>query len=252
MSAAQQELAATNGGELVDHQETDPILLMIQQASRDPDMNVDNLERMFGLYERQQAREAEKAFNRDFIALQQELPEIDEGGKIIHKGKLISKYARWDEDINPTIKPILARHNFTLSFEVDTTDRIRVVAHLIHSDGHSRSSSFTAPPDTSGAKNEVQGMGSAVSYAKRYAAGPLLNLTTKGRDDDGRAAARPQTITRQEADHLDAMAAKVEGGKKRLENYLQQKFGSADPANIPANQYKHVLSIVEANIGGAK
>ena len=175
------------------------MMALIERAANSSDVDVEKLEKLLEMNERWEKSEAEKAFNRDFISLQNDLPDIGEGGQIIHKGTLISKYARWDEDINPVIKPILAQHGFTLSFETDTTDRIKVTAHLIHRDGHSRSGSFCAPVDKSGAKNEVQGMGSSVSYAKRYAAGPLLNLTMRGLDDDGAAAGRMN-----EAELIDA------------------------------------------------
>ena len=184
----QQHLTTSDNQPLALHQDVDPILVMIQSAARDPDADVDKMERLMAMYERQQEKESIAAFNRDFVSLQNSLPDIGEGGQIIHGGKLISKYARWDEDINPVIKPILAANNFMLSFETDTKNGIHVTAHLIHASGHSRSGSFSLPPDKSGAKNEVQAIGSAVSYAKRYAAGPLLNLTTRGTDDDGQAA----------------------------------------------------------------
>ena len=240
--------------ERAETESADPILMMIQSAARDPETDVAKMERMFYLYERQQAREAEKAFNRDFIALQDELPEIDEGGKIVHNGKVISKYARWDEDINPAIRPILARHNFTLSFEVETSDRIKVVAHLIHADGHSRSSSFTSPPDKSGAKNEVQAMGSAVSYAKRYAAAPLLNLTMRGQDDDGRAACEDELIDASTQADIEALADEVLTDPKSrvaFSDWLKRsmKVPNGFIRNIPKNKVSDVVAALERKRG---
>jgi hypothetical protein len=46
---------------------------------------------------------------------------------------------------------------------------------------------MTLPLDTSGSKNNVQAVGSSTSYGKRYTATLLLNIRTKGEDDDGHA-----------------------------------------------------------------
>lgn len=240
------ELAQTEGGAIAPS--NDPILVMIQAAARDPETDVDKLERMFALYERQQAREAEKSFNVDFVALQQDMPDIDEGGAIVHGGRTISKYARWDEDINPVIKPILARHNFTLSFETCTDNGIKVIAHLLHRDGHSRSGSFTLPPDKSGAKNEVQAIGSAVQYAKRYAAGPLLNLTTTGVDDDGAAAGQAvERISESQLADLESLIAEIKPDRAKFDTWLARslKVPGADLAKIPASMYRDVVRALE-------
>jgi len=245
----QQELMQNESGALA-RSDVDPILVMIQSATRDPDTDVEKMERLFALYERQQEREAVKSFNRDFIRLQSALPEITEGGEIKHGGKIISEYARWDEDINPVIKPILAEHGFVLSFETDTRDGIHVVAHLIHSDGHSRSGSFTLPPDKSGAKNDVQSIGSSTSYAKRYAAGPLLNITTRGQDDDGNAAGN-KTRYIDEGQLSDLLSLIHELGDKldrrAFDNWLikSQKVPGADLAKIPEAIYKDVVRMLE-------
>jgi len=248
------DIAKREPQDLAQHPEleqADPMFALIQSVVRDPEADVDKLERMVALYERQQEKEAVKSFNQDFIRLQNALPNITEGGKIIHKGKTISQYARWDEDINPVIKPILAEHNFTLSFETCTDDGIRVVAHLIHSEGHSRSSSFRLPADTTGAKNDVQAIGSSTSYAKRYAASPLLNLTTCGQDDDGNGAGRRPKNLITDKQFSDLKALREEIGKAlpetAFQNYLIDTIGAEGGRleNVPADKYRRVLATLE-------
>lgn len=243
-----QEAPATN---VAERPTEAPILSMIQAAAQNADMDVEKLERMFALYERQQERDSIQAFNSDFVRLQADLPEINEGGQIIHNGTKISDYARWDEDIAPAIRPVLAKHNFVLSFETDTSDRVRVTAHLIHAEGHSRSGSFTTDPDTSGAKNSVQSMGSAVSYAKRYAAGPLLNLITRGADDDGRQAG---SALISDARMADVIALRDELGIKPdvFSQWLEQKAGAegGKVENIPAAKAKRIIEILESRRNG--
>ena len=58
------------------------------------------------------------------------------------------------------------------------------------------------PLDTSGAKNNIQGMGSTVSYGKRYLLGMLLNLVSKGQDDDGQGG-KAQLLTQEQRDEVE-------------------------------------------------
>lgn len=234
MSEAAKELA-------LPETQAENMLAVIQRAAADPSVDMDKLERLLQMQERLDANEAIRAFNLDFIALQNDLPEINEGGEIKHGGRVISKYSRWDEDINPVIKPILAKHNFVLSFETNTVDRIHVVAHLIHSGGHSRSGSFTLPPEMSGAKNDVQGFGSSVSYAKRYAAGPLLNLTTRGVDDDAVAAVASGTITEEQAIKIRERLEAIGRDESKFCNYL--KVSSLDL--MPLNAYGRAIMALD-------
>lgn len=135
-----------------------------------------------------QADEARVAFAADFAAMQAELPEIPKAGRIdIGKGKP-QQYALW-EDVNERIKPVLTKYGFGLTFRrADTADKVTVTAILMHKAGHSDETSVPLPIDASGSKNAVQAYGSALSYGKRYSAGLLLNFTSRGEDDDGRAA----------------------------------------------------------------
>ena len=128
-----------------------------------------------------------------------------------HNDRLISQYARWDEDIHPVLKPILHEHGFSLSFRTSTKQGVSVEAVLAHSQGHSERTSIDLPSDTSGSKNAVQAVASSVSYGKRYTAGALLNLATGGQDDDGKAAGQKPRITEQQAADLQAKIDKVLG-----------------------------------------
>lgn len=197
------------------------IMAVISKAASDPNTDVDKLERMMAMYERMEARRAEQEYSDALAKMQAELPEITEGGEIRHNGKLISKYARWDEDINPVIKPILSAHGFALSFRIDTGDKVTVNAVLRHQGGHSDSTGITLPADTSGSKNPVQAVASSVSYGKRYTAGALLNITSAGQDDDGQTAGGPERISKEQVDNLEALITEVGADKKAFLKYMQ-------------------------------
>lgn len=165
------------------------LMEVIARAARDPSVDIDKMERLIAMQERVQARDAEVAFSEAFAALQPELPAITKGGQIVHKGQIISEFAEW-EDINKAITPVLSKHGFSLSFKpCDVGGKVAVTAILRHRLGFKDEATLPLPTDTSGAKNAVQGVGSTLTYGKRYTAVLLLNITTEGDDDDGSAAA---------------------------------------------------------------
>ena len=159
---------------------------MIERAARDPSVDIDKIERLMQMHERMLARQAQATYDAAFATMQTELPQMPERGKIKNKsGGVQSTYALW-EDINDIIKPVLSRNGFALSFKISNRDKFSVVTGtLSHKSGHRESSVFELPLDISGSKNEVQGLGSSTAYGKRYVAGALLNLTSRGEDDDG-------------------------------------------------------------------
>jgi hypothetical protein len=167
---------------------TTAMLSVIERAARDPNVDIDKMERLMQMHERMQARQAKAEFDADMAELQPELPAIGERGKAMVNGQVRYTFALW-EDINTAIKPVLMRHGFALTFRTDFTNGITVTGVLSHRGGHREETSITLPSDKSGSKNDVQAVASTVSYGKRYTAGALLNLTSHGEDDDAYAAA---------------------------------------------------------------
>lgn len=164
------------------------LLDVIARAAADPGTDVDKLERLMGLYERHMAREAHAQYTAALAEMQPELPVIEEHGEIYDKaGNVQSRYAKL-EDIAEAIKPILAQHGFALTFAIGQEgDRLSVTGKLSHKGGHVEQTTITLPADTSGSKNTVQAWGSSTAYGMRYTARALLNLTSRGDDDDGQA-----------------------------------------------------------------
>lgn len=176
--------------------ESAALISMIERAARDPSVDIAKMERLFEMHERVRINAARSAFDAAFATMQPELPEIDKRGRITIKEKGTEKviqstpYALWD-DTNKLIKPILAKHGFGLSFRITQTEsRLTTTAVLSHIGGHREETGFASPIDNTGSKNNVQGWGSAVTYGKRYTGTAILNITTKGEDDDGHAAGK--------------------------------------------------------------
>lgn len=169
------------------------LLEVISRAASDPTVNVENLGKLMDLYERISDRGAKAEFTQALATMQPLLPVITENGAIsTDKGQTVqSTFARW-EDINDAIRPILADHGFALNFKPGRAgDQVLVTGVLSHIGGHSEEATVTLGLDGSGSKNNVQAVGSSISYGKRYAAISLLNITSRApadRDDDGHNA----------------------------------------------------------------
>jgi ERF superfamily len=142
--------------------------------------------------ERLLAREAEREFSTAFAKMQPTLPVIDENGAILGPdGEPVATYATWEDTVE-AIRPVLARHGFSLSFVPGRSPNGHptVTGVLRHRGGHKEVGELELPPDPTAGKNAVQAIGSALSYGQRYVARMLLSLTSRGGDDDARSATR--------------------------------------------------------------
>src|SRR5690606_24552765 len=180
------------------------------------------------MHERMQARQAEQAFNAALSEMQDELPSIGERGNAAGR----YTYALW-EDINATIKPILKRHGFALTFRTDFSDGIAVTGVLTHKDGHREETTIKLPADKSGNKNDVQAVASSVSYGKRYTAGALLNLISRGEDDDAFSAVQTYDIS--------AWRDAIAGAADKTE--LDRIAAELKEANLPGPALKNVRAL---------
>lgn len=186
--------------------ETPGMMELILRAVKDPTCDPTKMAQLLELSRQIRADDAKAAYTRALVIMKPLLPVIDRKGRIVihEKGKEKIKaneiqstpYALW-EDIDAAITPLLASYGFVLTFRcgAGAEGRITVTGVLSHEQGHSEETTMTLPLDTSGSKNNVQAVGSSTSYGKRYTASLLLNLRTKGEDDDGKTGGDPGTIT---------------------------------------------------------
>lgn len=175
--------------------EPEGLALVVQRLAENPAVDVEKLERIILLQERIDQHHAKAAFDAAFAAMQAELPVIAERGKTDK-----ARYATL-EDIVEQIRPVLAKYHFSLTHRTEWPDdkRVKVIGILAHERGHERSSEFLTLADTSGSKNAIQALGSALSYGRRYTTLDLLNIVSRWSDDDGskttpKAAAAPEGL----------------------------------------------------------
>lgn len=161
------------------------LVLMFERLAKDPAVDVAKLEKLIDMQERILRHNAKAEFDAAFSQMQGEIPAITERGEIAVNGVVRSKYAK-HEDILEVVKPILQKYGFAIRHRNTFTDgKIKIIGILSHRSGHSEEDEFEAKADDSGSKNAIQALGSTRSYGQRYTTISLLNIATKGADDDG-------------------------------------------------------------------
>jgi hypothetical protein len=155
--------------------------------------NVTALESLVGLYDRMQAKNAEREFNQAFAKLQSELRSVNATRTVPNKdGSPRYRFAPF-EDIMEEVQPVLVANGFSISFNSRFMEGGRMVSicTLRHIGGFSQSNEFAVrigggPPGAT----ETQADGAAKTYAKRGALCDALNIVVE-HDDDARMIGQP-------------------------------------------------------------
>lgn len=115
--------------------------------------------------------------------------EMKNAGKTSDNPFFKSKYADLAEILNAVREP-LSKYGLSISQLYDgmgmPDKTITVTTLLMHSSGQYIGNTANYPV----AKADIQGVGSAITYARRYSLAAILGLSQE--DDDGNAACRPE------------------------------------------------------------
>lgn len=118
-------------------------------------------------------------------ALQQSLPHVGKGNTA-DTGKYKYKYADIN-DVQDALFPLFKEHGFTWTAAPTVTVNGFVLRYsLTHATGEAVEGDYHLPT------GNPQEIGSAITYARRYALCAVTGLAPGGDDDDGAAASRPQ------------------------------------------------------------
>lgn len=172
------------------------LLEVIERAARDPNVDIEKMERLFALMEKSESAKRAAAYADAMARCQAEIQPVRRTGAIVHNGRLISKFAKL-EDLDEVIRPVTSRHGFSLSFNATPLEggKTRHTLKVTHRDGHFETFDFDAAPDAGGAKNAIQAAGSSTTYARRYLTKGAFNIVESGEDDDGAASGKPTLMT---------------------------------------------------------
>lgn len=176
-----QPLTVQQAGALAAQPHTSLMLSLMDRGA-----SLDQIERMMDLAERNEKREAEKAYNAAFAAFKAEAVRIVKGRKVTD-GPLRGKEYAELHDVVDAVTPALSRHGLSTAWKLtrDEKDWLEVTCTLKHVGGHSESVSMGGPPDAGGAKNVPQSRASTVTYLERYTLKAICGVAEGGEDSDG-------------------------------------------------------------------
>jgi hypothetical protein len=238
------------------------VLALIEKLALDPGADVAKLESVIAVHERLKAKEAELAFNAAKARILNKLARVR-----IVKNRFVSfdieerkpqrgsyeafKYAPLEE-IDKHLRPLLVEEEMDLSYsnEPRAGGGILIRGRLKHlPSGHFEDTFMPAPPDTSGGKSTVQGVGSTNSYLRRYIACNIFNIVVVGDDDDGTGGTLDEVQTNMIVD----LIKKAKVGPKFLK-YMRarsvEEAGSLETAvaTIAVRDYRKAVSTLEEQI----
>ena len=202
------------------------LMVVFANAAADPNCDTQKMRELKDMMAELKREEAEVAFTEAYIEMRAEMPTIDKDGKIDHgeRGGRQGQKTRYSsyENIMDIAQPILTRHKFMMTALAepkpgDAGVRIHGVLARVHETQYGKTvhkieSLIDVPPEISGSKNPAQGVGSSLSYSKRYAVISLLGIISKApqdRDRDGSAAPKetPATTTINGSQQKDLLKA---------------------------------------------
>lgn len=234
--AKQQELAIKESAPIVPTVAAMTPMDMIAQAVSSG-AGVDQIGKLMELQERWEKNQARKSFNAAIAAAKAEIPAVVRN-RTGHNSKRYADFAA----IAEVVEPILSKHSLGFRFRSETGDKINVTCILFHKDGHSEETTLSGPADKSGNKNEVQAIGSTLTYLQRYSLIQSLGLAATDDDDgvkggDDLISAEQATEIRRLIDLFGAEEPKIRAHAAKLAGVEIEKI-----EDMPARVYDRTVA----------
>ena len=186
--------------------------------------DAETLAKLMELQIRWEQYEAKKAYTVALQNFQQNAPKILKNKEVAFKD-VKYRFAQLDK-ICDLLIPELGKYGLSHAWKPMPSEsgRVRVSCLLSYtSDKYAHTeeaATIEAPPDTTGAKNNVQAVGSTLFYLQRYSLLAALGIVPQGVDDDGRTGESlpDQTVedylaTIRDASTIDELKVKYEAAK---------------------------------------
>jgi len=214
---------------------TSPEPLALVQQAIERGMTGEQLNSLLDFAERYQANQARLAFHAAMAEFKKNPPRVQKN-RLVKFGNTQYRHATLDhvcEQVIPALSKVGISHHWNVQQQNGT---ITVSCILTHEAGHSEATTISGPADTSGSKNPIQSVGSAVKYLQRYTLLAAVGLDAGEEDDDGHLSAGTSPEDLMPEDKLQEWADALMGASSvdELKSiYLDaQKAASKDPAAL--------------------
>lgn len=225
---------------VVDTPETNQLMViqnpyekLVQDAFARGDLSI--VEKAMTLQLRWEDAQARRDFDEAIAAAKAEIPLI-----IKNRQALNGKYADFAA-IASVVDPIISKYGLSYRFRTLQNDRINVTCVLSHKSGHSEENTLSGPPDKTGSKNEIQAIGSTLSYLSRYSLVQALGLAASNDDDGKLSEASAQTISDEQ---IEVISARIRKSKADLPKFLAW-VGVEEIQMIPASRFNACLAALD-------
>lgn len=229
--------------------ETGAVLAMIERVATNPEADMDKLERLLDMQERVMNRNAEGAFARAMNEAQAEMGPVAADANNPQTRSRYASYAALDR----ALRPVYTRHGFSLSFDTGESgpETVKVLCHVSHSEGHTRTYQVVMPADGKGAKGgdvmtKTHAAGAGMSYGMRYLLKLIFNVAVGEDDNDGNP--QPIGLSAKQVEQL-RNAARVAGVD---EDYVCKKAHVERLQDIHPSRLKAALNHLKAKAQGAQ
>lgn len=226
-----------------------PMEILARAVERGAD--VDTLEKLMGLQERYEERQARKAFDEAMADAKAKIPPIKKNRRVGYDSKKAeagrTEYSHEDfAEIARVVNPILSSHGLTYRFRTDSPSDgpVSVTCIISHRMGYSEENTLSAPRDSSGSKNNIQAVGSTVTYLQRYTLKAALGIAAEN-DDDGQGAggADAQPVTDEQLLELQTLVSTTGADTAKFCRYMRVE----SLADITQARFQEAVSALKAN-----
>ncbi len=231
--------------------------MQLLQIAMDKGADLDRLEKLMDMQDRWEKNEARKEYVAAMAGFKADPPQIIKNMHISYttdKGTTAYDSASLDQ-VSGVIGKALAEHGISHRWHTDQpgNGQITVTCILTHDKGHSESTSLSASPDQSGGKNNIQAVGSTITYLQRYTLLAATGMAAKGQDDDGRTSEGAKTLDENQIEHVEALLQglieRAPTNEAKFYDYISKvaKAEITSPKEIPQRLYaKAIQTLNEA------
>ena len=198
----------------------DPTLALIERAARDPEVDISKMRELLEM-KKEHERDIKQALYQEAMCRAQ--AEMEPVVRKADNSQTNSKYAKL-EHISKEIKPIYVKHGFSLTYtSKKLPDGLYMVGcWVLHSAGYKEFHELEGAIDDKGFKGNanktsLQGLGSLISYLRRYLTCMVFDVILTDEDNDGNGDTETKREERQD---------------KFTERATQQAPASSEPQGV--------------------
>ena len=214
-------------------------LQVVETLAANPEIELDRLRELLKIRDEERERDAHMAYHEALAAFKANPPEVVKNTTTSFDsqrgGHVEYDYADLGSVVAALI-PALGAHGLSHHWDVTQAGSdVTVRCYLTHRLGHKEHVELTGPIDKTGSKNDIQAIGSAVSYLQRYTLLSITGIAARGVDDDGNRTAkhRKEGGRNPKAEQQEARERQAKSGQRPPPPKTRDANGKPAESQIP-------------------